>query len=297
MLIYGNSAPDAELVLLYGNCQVPYFAQLLAAADAPHSGRGFVCVSNHSAPGGELIFPERSLLDRCTLYLEQLEAPRDIPLRTYLRDNLVSVPKVVFPSLYMMSFWPFESIEPRGSSSVHYPWRRYPHGEMVGLRIAEQGLRGEAAYDAYMSLAAERMPDLLRRMEWDFTTLRTNDQSCDVPLGSWVERTYRTHYSFWTPGHLSAECLGNAARLLFDAVFPLLGGSREEKSACLETAIGQASGIGELQLPINPLVVEQLGLQFVNADTRYQWYDQQWTFREYITRYIAYDESWGHQDG
>ena len=32
MLFYGNPAPDAELVVMYGNCQIPFLASLLAAA-------------------------------------------------------------------------------------------------------------------------------------------------------------------------------------------------------------------------------------------------------------------------
>ncbi|ABC21650.1 hypothetical protein Rru_A0849 [Rhodospirillum rubrum ATCC 11170] len=50
--------------------------------------------------------------------------------------------------------------------------------------------------------------------------------------------------------------------------------------------------MGPLQVPIHPYVAEAAGLAFWHPEMRYRWYDNLWTFEEYITRYLAYDRSW-----
>jgi hypothetical protein len=45
-------------------------------------------------------------------------------------------------------------------------------------------------------------------------------------------------------------------------------------------------------VPIHPIVARALGLEFWRADQTYRWYNQNWTFYEYIERYMAYDTNW-----
>lgn len=75
MLFYGNPAPDAELVVMYGNCQIPFLASLLAAA---HGDKGFLCVLNHAPPGEEPDRPTPEQMQRCCLYLEQYDSQFDL---------------------------------------------------------------------------------------------------------------------------------------------------------------------------------------------------------------------------
>ncbi len=75
MILYGNQASDAELVLLYGNCQTPFLARLLAAA---REDKGYLCVLNHAPPGKEPEKPTAEQMRRCSLYLEQYDSQPDL---------------------------------------------------------------------------------------------------------------------------------------------------------------------------------------------------------------------------
>ena len=60
---------------------------------------------------------------------------------------------------------------------------------------------------------------------------------------------------------------------------------------CIEAAVN-FEGFGGVQPPIHPLVAKALGLDWAGPDRRWLWYGQQWTFFEYIERYIGYDVDW-----
>ena len=119
MLFYGNPAPDAELAVMYGNCQIPFLARLLAAA---HGDKGFLCVLNHAPPGEEPDRPTPEQMQRCCLYLEQYDSQFDLaawgvppeveryglPLCRYLREHCPpACPTITYPSFVMTCMWPF----------------------------------------------------------------------------------------------------------------------------------------------------------------------------------------------
>lgn len=296
MVGYTEVGPDGDVVLVYGNCQTPFVTKLLEAADSHQSGRQYVHVLNHAPPGTDVALPDQALFDRCTLYLEQFDDRGEVPLRDSFRARLdPSVPRVVFPPIVMQCFWPFDALDARIRTTPHYPWGRY-NGDKIGLKIAQQGLRGDEAYDAYMKLSAEKMPDLTNRLSWDINKITARDAGSDVKIGDYLHMMYRHKHLFWTPGHLVMEPVAILACRLYEGLASFLGGDIAQG---LDRIDAKAEAIGVMcatQYPIHPLVAERLGLEFGGPDTVYQWFDQFWTFRDYITRYIANDESWGFQE-
>ena len=73
---------------------------------------------------------------------------------------------------------------------------------------------------------------------------------------------------------------------------PLLGGDADAAWRRLNAAIDAMPDMDTMEEPIDPLVAQELGLKFYQPDMRFRWFDQRWTFAEYITRYIDYDTSW-----
>ena len=73
-----------------------------------------------------------------------------------------------------------------------------------------------------------------------------------------------------------------------DAARPVLGGSARRAEACF-TAFPGFEGMGSHQHPVHPMVAEAYGLAWWEPDRTWRWYDQQWTFFEYIERYIGYE--------
>jgi len=292
-MTYGGKSPDARSVIVYGNCQSPFLARLLAAVDDFNDDYRFVYVANHPMPGQ--VEPEplpEEFLRNVALVLEQHEERDNNPYRLLLQSQLPGgVPVIRFPSFIMSSMWPFECPEPRGQAEPGYPWRRFMEGDMIGLEIARTGLAGPLALAAYLDLSVKKMPDLAVRLQRDFDRMRRYDEQCDVKVSDFVEANYRTQYLFWSSGHIAEAGMIELARRTAAVVRPILGGTVRRLEECLDAAKG-FEGMGNLQVPIHPIVAATLGLEFWRADQTYRWYAQNWTFYEYIQRYIAYDKDW-----
>ncbi|RYF41051.1 MAG: hypothetical protein EOO25_10965 [Comamonadaceae bacterium] len=187
----------------------------------------------------------------------------------------------------MPSQWPFECAEPRGQAEPGYPWKRYPHGDSVGLQIAQAGLSGPLAVAAYLDLSMREMPDLQERLQRDVDRMHRYDSHCDVKLADFVLDNFRKQHLFWTYCHVSETCIQELALRMAAAARPLLGGTQARAAQCIAARMG-FGGLGDVQVPIHPVVAATLGLQFCEAERTYRWYSQQWTFYDYIQRYIGY---------
>lgn len=305
MLLYGNQADDAELVLMYGNCQTPFLAQMLAAACGD---KGYLCVLNHAPPGKEAEMPTADQLRRCTLYLEQYDSQPKIkafkpvgdiqryglPLQTWLRNACpAGCPKIVFPSFVMTCFWPFATVgDPRNVPEAGYVWGRYPFGNRLALEVLASGLTGPAALAAYIKRSADCMPDPGKTLAEARRKLEDRDAHCDVKIADYVWANFRERHIFLSYAHVRAEAIGELAARLYTAMHPLIGGDGDAARQRLWTAAGKLPDMDCLEEPIDPMVAEGLGLTFYKKDMRFRWYNQYWTFEEYMARYLDYDVTW-----
>ncbi|MEO7547694.1 MAG: WcbI family polysaccharide biosynthesis putative acetyltransferase, partial [Ramlibacter sp.] len=168
-----------------------------------------------------------------------------------------------------------------------YPWKRYPHGDAIGLQIAQAGLSGPLSLAAYLDLSLREMPDLLERLQRDTDRMRHYDVHCDVKLADFVLENFRKQHLFWTYCHPSQACIQELALRVAAAARPVLGGTQARAQECI-SAMPAFGGVGGLQVPIHPVVADTLGLQFCQPGQTYLWYSQTWTFNDYIQRYIGY---------
>ncbi|NMG72307.1 WcbI family polysaccharide biosynthesis putative acetyltransferase [Parazoarcus communis] len=305
MLFYGNPSPDAELVVLYGNCQIPFLAMLLAAA---HGEKGYLCVLNHAPPGQVADRPTPEQMRRCCLYLEQYDSQPELPvtehaqdvrhyglpLRKYLRTHCPEgCPRIVFPSIIMTCMWPFSTVgDPRNVAEPAYVWGRYPYGNRLALEVVTRGLKGPSALEAYMQLSAKCMPDLKALLERAQRKLENRDTHCDVKIADYVWTNFRERHLFLTYGHVRAEAIGELAMRTLSAIQPYMRGDAKMARARLGTALAAMPDMDVIEEPIEPAVAEGLGLKFYRPDMRFRWHTQQWTFAEYMRRYLDYDTSW-----
>ena len=287
--MFGGRGPAPRTVVLWGNCQVPVLAERLALLADLNDDYRFV-VANR-APDLSTIDPAtlpEPLLRDAALLLEQYEMP-DVPNpgRTLLRERLgAACPVVTFPSFVMNSMWPFECPDPRCTLDPRFPYNRY-QGDFLALQVAHQGLRGPAAVAAYLDLSTRKMPNLEVRLDRDLRRMRHYDAHCDVRLADFVERTFRQEHLFGTWGHVSGRAVNELVQRVMDAARSVVGGSADHLMERIDGRPGMA-----LQAPIHPVVAERLGLAFWRPDLAYRWYDQAWTFHEYMERSINFDTSW-----
>ncbi len=305
MILYGNQASDAELVLLYGNCQTPFLARLLAAA---RGDRGYLCVLNHAPPGKEPEKPTAEQMRRCTLYLEQYDSQPELPawtvvgdiqryglpLRTFLRNACPSdCPRIVFPSFVMTALWPFAAIgDPRNVPEPDYVWGRFPYGNRLALEVLASGLTGPAALAAYIKRSAACMPNPQETLKTVRDKLERRDANCDVKIADYVWANFRERHMFLGYAHVRADAIGELAARLYDAMHPLIGGDGDAARQRLWAAASMLPDMDSLEEPIDPVVARGLGLKFYEPGMRFRWYNQYWTFEEYMTRYLAYDVDW-----
>lgn len=291
LAVYGSTQPDAELVVLYGNCQIPYVAALLSQADAVPGQRGYACVLNHAPPGHAIAGPSAAQMRRCRVYLEQYDSADDPPLRAQVRAMLpAGCPTLVFPPLWMTCFWPFSVPEPAARRIVEpdFPYGRFPFGgDRIGLAVARAGLAGAAAFDAYLRLSDQEMPDLRRRLDRDLAAVDRRDRASDVTIGDYVRDHFRTRHLFWWTGHVALDVLGALAARLAHAAAPVLGTVTPAGLQRLDATLATLPPMGNLQLPIDPRVAAALELAFCEPDMRFDWAGERWTFRDYMIRYIA----------
>lgn len=306
MIFYGNPSPDAELVVLYGNCQIPFLARLLAAA---HGEKGYLCVLNHAPVGQEADRPSVEHMQRCCLYLEQYDSQPNIspntplpshvqryglPLRRYLRENCPkNCQTLVFPSFVLTCLWPFASIyDARNVPEPDYVWGRYPYGNRLALEILDQGLSGDAAFAEYKKRSLEQMPDSYSLLKRTKNKLDKRDAHCDIKIADYVWKNFRESHLFLTYAHTRSEAIGVLALRLYDALHPMIGGNASEARHRLQTELQILPDMGGLEEPIDPVLIRHLGLKFHSPEMRFRWYSQYWTFDEYMTRYLAYDTQW-----
>lgn len=293
-MAFGGRSARARTVLVYGNCQAPYLAQMLAALDDLNDDYRFVVALNHVLPGDVIApaIPDEDLKD-VALLLRQFEDQQDNPALTALTSRLPAGCQVIrYPSFALLSAWPFECPEPRQRHDPAFTlWKRYPLGDMLGLQIATSGITGPLAVAAYMDLSERKMPDLRVRLQRDIDRMHHYDAHSDVRLADYVLDRFRDEHLFWTSGHVSAPAMAELARRVAERARPVLGGSAVRAEACLAAA-SNYGGMGSLQHPIHPLVAEALDLRFWRPDFDYRWHTEHWTFYEYIQRYIEYDTSW-----
>lgn len=294
LMLYGSTAPDADLVILYGNCQIPFLAHQLACADLNPRPRGYLCVLNHATPGQAVEQPAAADLARCVLYLEQYEYVARAEVRAVLRRDLpANCPKRVFPPLVMHSLWPFDVVAQRIPPDERFVWGRYPMGDAIALEVAALGLDIDAAVDAYWRLSHERMPDPNASLAYDLDRMDQRDQASDVKIADYVRENFRHRHLFWTNRHVSIDTIGELGARLYRATLPVLGGDEAQGLERIRLGLpALGEGMGAFQVPIHPQIARTLGLEYVDETTRYRWYDQRWTFHEYLRHYLAADSDW-----
>lgn len=302
-MIYGNPAPSADLVIVYGNCQVPVLARLLAAAFPNY---GFVCALNHAPLGQEPETPSADHLRRCRLYLEQYDSQPDLPisgtvpdgtayglpLRRFLRLGLpATCPTLVFPSFVMTCLWPFASLgDPRNTPEPGYVWGRYPHGNRLALEVLARGLSGPAALDAYHRLSAERRPDPASALLKARAKLVRRDDRCDIKIADYVWANFQDCAIFQAYAHVRTEAVGELVRRLATAMEGQLSCTAD--SGALADALADTPDMTTVEEPIEPAVAAELGLRFYSPGMRFRWYTHSWTFDDYMSRYLSFDCSW-----
>ena len=212
-------------------------------------------------------------------YREQMHAMRPAQART-----------ITFPSLNMLSLWPFTGVDSRQEREPLYPGSRYVWQDYVAAAIdpGQETVSDEVLFDRYMQASAEKLPNLERRLAMDIARWRERDSTCDVKIADHLLESFRAHKLFYSYSRPTPY----AMREILDQ---LLAKTIEDTDllarigADLDRLLKFYIGYDMEECPVNPLVAKHFELEWCDPDGPHRHYFNAFTFKDYIVRYMRLD--------
>ncbi|GAV35763.1 hypothetical protein ROTAS13_03442 [Roseomonas sp. TAS13] len=199
-----------------------------------------------------------------------------------------------FPALQGHLHWPLLASDPRNRPEPLWPGGRYG-GALYNDRIAAglaaeaPGLKDGDLYRRYLAASCEALDIAGDWAASGFAAWEQAEAGCEIRVAAEMRAMMRRAPLFNTPH----DPTGAPFHLVTEALLrrtSLLGASVRE--AALEEYRQASRGwlglAGTRQTPLHPEVARRLGLDWCDGDTRFAWFGNRWTFREYMLRYIRW---------
>lgn len=226
-------------------------------------------------------------LESASILWEEADAG-DAAIRAAFRRQLSGTCEIkTFASPRMTALWPFLQHDPRNVREPFYGSGRYPYGDTIGMRLAGRNLPDDVLFDAYMEMSQREMPDLDVLLAKDTAHWREADTGRDVALADFIESNFRRRSIFTTPSVTSGTVTCHLAwQLMIQS--PL--GHRLRQAEWREKFQRLTTGyVGTREeLPIHPIVARHFQLEYWTEDMTYRWFDNRWSFKDYILNYIRW---------
>lgn len=273
-------------VLIYANCQGEEL--MLNGRYVPSLAGEFTFkwIPAHKVAAGDwdTLYGPEFMRDVVVLW-EQMEGGQATAHRTALYERLPPGCEVVkFSPMTALFMWPFSGNDPRIAADPD----RYPWPDSMAAVLSTERLGDDALFDKYLELTASRMPDLDRRLRLDAARWRQTDEMADIKVADWIEGNFRTTKLFHTSGHITAAASGPMFKQLLQRTQGIDRRRADLAIAETDALLRHHQGQDFECVPIHPLVAERLGLTWYDPDALYRWHGHEWTFKEYILRYIRW---------
>ncbi len=275
-------------ILIYGNCQgehVGHVAQYLPGLREKFDVK-VIALHVVTAPDWDTLYDEAFFANVAVVW-NQVESGEPTAHRKIFESRIPPGCQVVkYPPLSILCLWPFSGADPRQAVRTEdfYPWP-----DSIAASLANEDLSDDALFDRYMQLSTEKMPNINRRLRIDGIRGKATDALADIPIWDWVEANFRDRRLFHTSSHLTGLPTGHLLKALIARTEGLTAAeilrARQETDFLLRHYRGQDVEM----VPVHPLVAEQLDLSWYNPDQRYRWHGHEWTFRDYILKYIRWE--------
>ena len=275
-------------ILIYGNCQAEAIAHIARFIPSLRDKVRFKIIPLHIVTARD--WETRSTaewFDDVRVLWNQIESGEPTAHRQVLESRIAGDCQIVrFPPYSMLCLWPFSGSDPRIAVDVGY---RYPWADSIAASLADEDLPDDALFDKYMEISSARMPDLERRLRMDVARWRVTDGLADIQVADWVLENFRRRELFYTAGHLTALPLGRMLKQLLERTGLLSAAEIFRATVELDFLLSHNKGQDLEIAPLHPLVAERLGIAYYDPDARYRWHGHEWTYREYILKYIRWE--------
>ena len=193
-----------------------------------------------------------------------------------------------FPTTYVRVLWPFHGRDDRlVPEPPVYNGGRYSHTDPIAASLAGTEMTDDALFDAYMELSEAAPLDLDAIYATDVERWRREDGLCDIQLAPFIEANFRDQYLFTTPNERGTPIVREIALQAID----MLAAMGAADAPALHQALAKLLHgwrASKHAVPVHPRVGRHFGLGWWSPDMRYRMLANEFTFRDYIIRYIRW---------
>jgi hypothetical protein len=195
---------------------------------------------------------------------------------------------LTFASPRMMALWPFHGADPRlVPEQPLYHGGRYHHTDRIAARLAGLELTDDALFDAYMTISEAEAPDFDAALAADVARWEAEDQQNDVKVADFLRDWFRMSRVFTTPYERGTDTVCAILLQLFEAPVLRAGFEPQVLHRSLDR-LTQGWQASRQELPVHPLVAQHFQLSWWSPDLQYRMLGNDFSFREYIIRYIRW---------
>ena len=227
-------------------------------------------------------------LDRVDVYFEESQVG-SAQVKNGVRALLPKSCEVLtFPTSAIRSLWPFHGRDERLMPEPPvYNGGRYGESDPFAAALAGSDMTDDAVFDAYIEATEAAPLNLDTIYAADLAKWRADDAACDVQVAAFIDTQFRERSLFTTPHERDTPIVREIVRQLIDA----LGQMGAADAATLQVSLDRLlSGwrASKHAVPIHPRVARYFQLRWWSPNTRYRMMGNEFTFRDYIVRYIRW---------
>lgn len=277
-------------VVVFGNCQ----AQIISAMMNGLLTDGHRTVYVPSAVSIGPIEMPKETGDHCVVLVEQIGVEQAFPFNDRLSSR---VRRVRFPSLNLLSLWPFSCHDHRNTTvSRESPFGRYPYGDRIALQVWREGYRGREAVTRYLEASTRAMVDVIRLLDLELARGAMIEVECDVNVIDHIKDNFRSSRLFNTQNHPSRQMIFQMLKMILqDAALKGVAADGDRIGAYERFFFSEANmwrPFENYQQPVHPEVARRLGLEWwredllyfvdplgraVTHDQFFEWYLSEWS--------------------
>ncbi|MCA7119774.1 MAG: tetratricopeptide repeat protein [Acidibrevibacterium sp.] len=267
-------------VVFVGNCQAQALTDAFNRFVAPFTGeRAF-----HVPAFRDNDEAHRAALERADVIVELVF---DFSRRSDPADLGLTAPVIAVPYVNCQFLWPYAyEAHPRSARSEFSDSGPYPIqlSDAFLNRLMREGVPEEEAAARYLDLDINQKVRLDRRLEMTLALQRQRDEKTGFAVADLMERYFREEPIFLTPYHPGRRIFLHVVERCFARL-----GVAEHLIARLPRLIRRSLFLQDA-LPVHPRLAAHFGLVWANEATRYPfWLDGDFTFAEFIGRYLRFD--------
>jgi hypothetical protein len=267
-------------MLVYGNCQAGWLAQMLQQNAEVANTYEIVYLSDYSEIPADHPIHRPGFLSTRTDAVWQTASGCKPP--EFLAGLPADCRQIRFPTLWLKLLWPMYAVDPRNQPEPGFPWGRYPYGDRLVMKLLQDGVSIEDLSRRYVETDLNKIVNLDRFTEMSLAELRFNDQQSDIAITPFIERTFRQRKLFGTVNHPTFLILN---RIYHGVIGALLGRPVPDD---LPAPADAAEVLGSEETPLHPQIIAHFKLEWAVPGMRWRYRSAFLTPDEYLRAYAAF---------